>query len=522
MVLHPDTQARVNRCRHILETEFDPDPKGSLCDPKKCFACLKRFTEPPVPPQLKHMQRMGFKMAPLFFFPALPKVLQDIWVGMELFIAFFEFIFACITFGSGGVLNIFVVVLSLVNFVLATIDGFFYFIEGGSCVSLFKWGRKKLRNRQHPQEKTTPRDEPPEETPSCRRKARKWFAVGSEVVRVGLTELLLYPLTILDFFELIESQTYTVSDGVNRINFSLLIIGLFYLALTVYIIRLFMSVSTIISISRIPKTTNSDYHNLIMKFGLHIIGQIFVHLVLLVMVATKIDSEVCESVEFSSGSGDNGTTSISINTSPFLYVTIFTGDVIPFLGVGLFFVVNFPALKQFMMGFCIDMMSTIVAEDFAATAFTGDGIKVVKEKTTKVKSTVDLASTRDQFSLYNNVFSLKKKLAYRLTNPLVFVFSSAYFALITVFLTCHALGKSDPCDSSSDTSFITFADHPGVFVTFIVGLLAVTIANYQVVFMCTIWLLTLTGLMLLVATAPLVALLLAPLIAVIVLAKACI
>lgn len=474
---------------------------------------------------------MGFKMAPFFFFPALPKLLQDMWVATELFITFFEFVFACITFGDGGLQNILVISLSLVNLFLATTDGFFYFIESGSCVSLLKWGYKKVRKERDPQEKAgggTGKDEhsEKEETKwsSLRRNIKKWVSVASEVVRIGLTELLLYPLLILDMYELIGSQTYTVSDSFNRINFTLLIIGLFYLALTVYIIRIFMSISTIVSISRLPKTTDSDYHKLLVKFGLHIIGQIVVHMVVIVMVATKIDSEACETLEFASGSGDNATTmtEISINTSPFLYVTLFIGDLIPFLGVGVFFVVNYPALKEFMMGFCIDMMSNIVSEDFASTALTGKGIKSVQEKTTKVKSTVDLASTRDQYSHYSNVFSFKKKLAYRLTNPLVCVFSSTYFSLLVVFLVCHALGKSDPCDSNSDTSFITFSKHPGVFITFIIGLLAITAANFQVVFMCVIWLMTLVGVVVLVAAFPLVVMLLAPLIAVIVLVKACI
>ena len=505
-----------------------------MCDPKECFPCLEATTEPPVPPELDRMKRLGFKMFPVFFFPALPKVLQDIWVAIELFVTYFEFIFACVTFGDGGVVNTLVVILTLVNLLLASTDGFLYFVEGGSCVSLFKWGRKRLRERRgstvESKEKLEKTDNGPdgEEQPKkdhFRERFRKLFSTGSEVVRAGLTELLLYPLTILDFFELIESQTYKVNNGFDRINFSLLNIGLFYLVLTVYLIRMFMSLSTVISISRLPKTTNSGYQNLLKKFALHIISQICVHMLILVMVVTKVDSEVCETIDLNNGSGNgsgaNTTSDISINVSPFLYVTIFTGDVIPFLGVAMFFVVNYPALKQFMMGFCIDMMSTILSEDFAGTAFKGEGIKHVKTKTSQVKSKVDLGSTRIQFSVYNDVFSFKKKLAYRLTNPLVMVLSSAYFALVTVFLTCHALGRSDPCDSNSTVSFITPNDHAGVFITFIIGLIAITIANYQVVFMSLIWLVALVGLALLAAAAPFVILVLAPLVAIIVSVKSC-
>ena len=519
----------------------EPKPPSYACDPKKCFPCLKGTTEPPVPPELRKMKRIGFKMAPLFFFPALPKVLQDIWVGIELFLTFFELAFASATFGDGGIANILVVVLSSVNVILASFDGFFYFIEGGSCASLFKWGRKKHRKRRGKEPKVKGKEPPErgedgeEKKPTFRERARNIFATGSEVVRVGLTELLLYPLTILDLFELIESETYQVGeDSGNRINFSLLNIGLFYLLLTVYLIRIFISLGAVISISRLPKTTTTGYHNLLKKFSIHIIGQIFVHMIILVMVATKIESEVCVSFD-DSGSGSEFVANVSefigngsefvgnatreINISPFLYVSIFTGDVIPFLGVLMFFVVNYPALKQFMMGFCIDMMSTIVTEDFASTAFKGEGIKNLKKKTTEVHDKVNLDSIRDQFDVYKNVFSLKRKLAYRLTNPFVVLFSGGYFFLITAFLVCHVLGWSDPCDSTSGVTFSTFDDRPGVLTMFIVGLIAISAANFQVVYISLIWLVASTGLILFIGTFPLVVLLLSLLIAIILLLK---
>ena len=186
----------------------------------------------------------------------------------------------------------------------------------------------------------------------------------------------------------------------------------------------------------------------------------------------------------------------------------------------MFFVVNYPALKKFMMGFCIDMMSTIVTEDFASTAFKGEGIKNVKKKTTKVHDKVNLDSIRDQFDVYKSTFSFKRKLAYRLTNPFVVLFSGGYFILVVAFLTCHTLGWSEPCDSNSGVTFSTFDERPGVLVMFIIGLIAIVIANYQMVYISLIWLVASTGLILFIGTFPLVILLLAPLIAIISLLKA--
>ena len=452
---------------------------------------------------------------------------------VELLIVLFEFVFACVTFTSGDVVSILAVVLSLFNVVIASLDGFLYFIEGGSCMSLFKWAWKKFRGKENKGEmkvteegETEEGKEERENGGKCgqfRKKARKAFAVGSEVLRVSVTELLLYPVTVLDFYELIDSQTYNTNSYGDRINFSLLNIGLFYLVLTVYVIRILMAVSAVVSLSRLPKTTHSDYQNLLRKFALHIVGQILVHATILVMVATKIESEVCASVEEDgngSGSGLNGTITESVNASPYLITAMITGNFIPFLGVAMFFVVNYPALKQFMMGFCIDMMSTIVAEDFASTAFSGTGIKNVKRKASEVGTS--LTSVRQKYNLYTNVFSFKKKLSYRLTNPLVMIFSIAYFSLVTVYLVCHAVGWSDPCDSSSGVVFVRFDSHPGEYVTFFIGLTVIALANYQVVLMSVIWLLALSGLVLFVVTAPLTIMLLVPLIATVALVKSCI
>lgn len=511
----------MKRSLDVLNSE-DTSEGGVSCDLTKCFPGLKS-AEPPVPSELNRMKHFGFKMAPKFFFPAFPKLLQDVWIATEIFITFFEFAFVCATSTSGSWVNILLIVLTFLSIVLASIDGFLYFTGRGSCASLVKWGYKHLKSGTGSTAEEQPTDEDGErEDASCfirfRKKIRRVFATGSEVIRIAITELLLYPLTVLDIFELIDSQTYRLNGRDDRINFSLLNIGLFYLVLSVYLIRILMSVSAIVSISRLPKTTTSSYNNLLKKFASHIILQIVVHMTILVMVSTKIDSEVCESDE---GSGFLGNeTSISVNASPFLYVAIITGDVIPFLGVAMFFVVNYPALKAFMMGFCIDMMSTIVSEDFAGTAFEGKGVRKVKKRTSNAYNKVTLAIARKQYTVYANVFSLKRKLAYRLTNPLVVILSTTYFTLITVFLICHALGWSDPCEGSSSTvRFITFNDHKGSFITFIIGLTVIAIANYQVVSISVIWLVAISGLVLFVATLPFVALMLAALIAIIVLVK---
>ena len=494
-----------------LDELYQWDEPKKQSEKSKCFSC-KSAAEPPIPHELEPFKRVGFKMSPFFLFPSLPKVLQDLWVALELIITFFGFVFVCITFNV-DVTNIITLVLSFINLAPASIDGFIYFVEGGSCVECFKWGRKKLRH------KFSSSKEANERGASKKKKAskspctflpdrfKKMISTRSEIVRIGLTELLLYPLAVLDVLELVGSETYRVNDSINKINFSLFNIGFFYLLLTVYFIRLFMAVSCVVSMSGIPKTTTSNYASLFKKFTMHLVGQIIASIVILVMVSTKIDDEHCVSSEGSAGNA----TSPSSAISPFLYVTIFTGEIIPFFGVIMFFVVNYPALKEFSMGFCIDMMSTIIAEDFADTAFKGKGIKETKSKVKEAGEKIDLVAARQQYSAYySDLFSFKRKLGYRLTTPLVVLLSLIYFALISIFLICHSLGWNDVCDSDSGVQFITFSDNKGTFITLVLGLIIFTLANYQIISISMIWMSAGCGLILFIALLPIVAIVLLP------------
>lgn len=194
VAIHPGIRKRINRALDVLLENDEEVKPPSSCDPQKCFPWLKTTTEPPVSPELRRVQSLGFKMLPFFVFPALPKLLQDIWVAMELFLTFFELVFACITFGSGGVVSTLMVVLSLVNFLLASFDSFLYFVEGGSCASLFRWSQKKRKERREYATKGEGSSEEKqdeglenkrkEETSfdRFRAKARKVVAVGSEVI----------------------------------------------------------------------------------------------------------------------------------------------------------------------------------------------------------------------------------------------------------------------------------------------------------------------------------------------------
>ena len=460
--------------------------------------------EESAPPSIESASAAGFKMMPSFFFPALPKLLEDLWVFLELFITIFEFIFICVTFEAGP-LNNFVLVLTIIAMLLAFLDSFLYFIQTGSCAS----GIRSIRKR-FSRQKTLDDDEEEETkkhrnicrflTPKQEKFLKNWF----EVSRTILSEFLLYPLAVGDFIELIESQTYKGGDRDSRINFSLFNIGLFYLILSVYFMRSFMAISSALNVKRLPKNTQNNYTVIVAKFCLHLLGQVCVHAIILAMVGAKVNSEVvaCNGTEI------NSTEEATFQISGFLWYNIVSGDVLPFLGILMFFLVNYVQLKQFSVAFYCDIMSTVVSEGFADLVFQGEGVKTAKKKAKKAVDKANLMELKEEFEKYRKSFTLKKRLLYRFTHPHVVLGTTAYFILMTAFLVCHVF-TVNPC--SGDTEFLLFRDD-GVTATFFIGLVVIVVANYQTLLLVISFLLLVTLAAGLFMLLPLLIILLTPII----------
>ena len=392
---------------------------------------------------------------PGFFLPAVPKLLEDAWVAIELFVTIFDFIFACATFEPNP-LNGVIIALTLLGMLLALLDGFFYFIQGGSCITCFRYLRKKVK-RSNGGECDKEQMKPCFQfiTDKQRSTLNTWF----QLIRTALSEAILYPLAVVDILELISEGKYPGPSHMDKTNFSLFIIGSFYLLLSVYFMRIFMAISSVVSLYRLPKTTENNYSSLMIKFFLLLIGQVLVQITSLCMISTKVRYELNTCDRYSA----------------FLWVVVVSGYVLPFLGLLLFFVLNYAQLKLFSIGFYVDLTSSVVTEGFSDLVFHGEGINTVKTQAKKVAAESDVASVRDQFNNYGKNFTFVKRLLYRLTNPFAIMGSLGYSVLIVAFLFCHALTVN--CDSGAVESVLL--QDAGVTVMFFVGLVFVLVANYQ-------------------------------------------
>ncbi len=435
-----------------------------------------RFQPPETPPNIRFASAVGFRMMPNFLFPAVPKLLEDLWVFMELAITIFEIIFAALTFENEP-LNIFILLLTIINVVLAVVDSFLYFIQGGSCATSYRYVKKKIAKRRRKSAQDEDEDEEEEEVRNrCQfitDGQKKFLGTWFQVIRTVLSELLLYPLAVGDLIELIESRTYDLESAEDDINFGLFNIGGFFLILSVYFMRTFMAISSIVSVQRLPKTTPNNYVNIVTRFCVHLILQNISHAAILGMVGAKINSEVA-----ACGNG-NETEEQELSASPFLWYVVVAGDIIPLFGVIMFFVVNYSLLKQFSVGFYLDLMSSVVSEGFAELVFEGEGIKTAKHKAEKVVKKSNLLATREDFDRYIKRFSWKKRILYRFTHPPVVLVSFLHVTILTIFLVCHALTE-DPCSGEMKS---LLGDDAGVTASFVVGLVVFLVANYQSIFL---------------------------------------
>ena len=367
----------------------------------------------------------------IIMFPALPKILQDVWVYLELIISIAAFVLSIIGFARSeqqSIADSLQVALSSLSMVLAIIDAYFYFVQSGSIASGVKACRKKWEKRRqtgHDHEPLEIRE--PEESKDiekedtndgeereehaggnvkrkqCCRLSDKWkerLDTWFELVRTILSELLLYPLLMFDMFSFITGEMYDVmNDPGNAQDFSFFVVGSFYLILGVYVMRVFIVAGSMVSLIRLPAInqddppkraggTASSKNSMLIVFCVHILGQIAVHLLVILAVSAKINNKHMaldqlnnERMALDQLNNKTGVElSLPNDSSPFLILAIILGWIVPICGVLMFFVVNYYWMKEFTIGFWLNMISLLQQESFAETIFGGDGMSMTNEK----------------------------------------------------------------------------------------------------------------------------------------------
>ena len=397
-IRHRQTRERAKQAVLAAYKEItgEKEAEEPTCMDKYCSVCAKRQSEEKdkggkvdktkLSPQLQKASSQGINMLKKMFFPSMPVLLQDLWVYTELVFTLIAFSFGLVNFiNSGGTARTFSIlylVLVIISVILALIDAFIYFFQLGSCARLFKFIYKYCkakRQKQHPETDLEQGEEEEKNKKCCAHLPRlpeKWLTHFNQFFELGrniVSELVLYPLLVFDLFDFVALGGLETQTTEERLNFGLFCIGSFYLFLSVYIMRMFTIIGTMVSMLRLPLQTadggKKKYVNFMVRFCIHAVFQLFVHLFTIVAIAAKIRNE-----DFAIGDDPN-----ALVVSPFLWVAMFLGWLIPLAGVFVFFIVNYYWTKEFSISFWVDMISLLQGQGFAEAVFGGEGISATKE-----------------------------------------------------------------------------------------------------------------------------------------------
>ena len=507
-VLNPDFKRRAKRavesvvCDQLDESE---DKKTNTCA-KYCYldccdlpACRSKSPKiPPLTVEMKNASSQGFSMLRKLLFPAMPKFLTDILVLAEFGVTVTQFILSLISVSieNNRAYNITYIVVASIALLLALIDAFIYFVQLGSCARIFRYCYSKQRKSQG---RKTDYEEDSEHERHEKRccqflspKVKSWLAQAFELLRTLLSELLIYPLVILDLFDLIVGGTYLRQTNADRINFSLFVIGSTFLVLSVYFTRTFMVISAAINIRRTPldpTQSKSSMIDLVTQFCVHVIFQIIVHIAIIIIVGVKIFQEnptPCADFESS-----------CTFMSPFLLYTIIVGGMLPLYGTGVFFIIKYYNLRELSIGFWVNMLALLQSESFATAVFAKKGIEESKERAKHVIEKIKYEDVKHQLMSFKMTPTWIKVL-YPLRFPMFVAIAALYEVLLLSFIVCLALSV----DSNGQVQLVLFDN--GLSSAAICVAVLILIANLHVLILTSLWILSALVLIILFLLLPIV------------------
>ena len=452
-----------------------------------------------ISPEMQKASNEGLNMVKNIIFPSLPAVLQDLWVYLELIISIIAFAFGLLDIfpiEDGLAFNYTYFGLATISMILALIDGFIYFFQLGSCARGIRACRQKLRERRgedaEEEDEDEDDDDDSDEQKKCCGLSKKWkehFNTWFEFGRNLLTELLLYPLLIFDMFDFITGTGYQPMGDIGRTDFSLFVIGGFYLILSVYIMRIFMVAGSMLSLIRIPTNKAAGEGNdtsLLIKFCAHVLGQIIVHLMVILVIATKINNENQSLSMNMTTDGNNTMMNMTgeeedsvMRASPFLITAIVLGWIIPVAGVSAFFVANYYWMKEFSIGFWVNMISLLQGESFAETVFGGEG-DAPKQKALEFVEKAQYKKVKKQLERFKGP-SAWTKFFFPARVPVTAITGLLYDIALLTFIACLMLTYED-----GSVRLVIFKDDTIMTVVFMISVTTIILANIHVLILLNV------------------------------------
>jgi hypothetical protein len=197
---------------------------------------------------------------------------------------------------------------------------------------------------------------------------------------------------------------------------------------------------------------------------------------------------------FESGSGlniDNDSViefddSESIKASPFLITAIVLGGMLPLAGVFAFFAINYYWMKEFSIGFWLNMISLLKGESFAEAVFGGEGVSASKEKALKFVEKSQYKKVKKQLKQFKAP-PIWKKFFFPASVPRAAIGGLLYYTVLVAFVACLML-KYDCKNETIERA--VFADDHIMTGVFVIAILMIILANVHLLVLFNLILLT--------------------------------
>jgi hypothetical protein len=238
------------------------------------------------------------------------------------------------------------------------------------------------------------------------------FNMGYEIIRTVISEVIFYPLIVLCLYEILRNDVFDLTLKRNIIVLVILVTSCVYVLLSVYIVRPILIIVTIIRLQLITSSFN-DYAIFFIRFLLHVIGQTAVHILCIVSVAMKIQLE---------GS----------ITSPFLWIVMIGGWVIPLMGTISFFIVNYYWVQSLCVDVFIDVVKYLIKPEYSEAVFQSDNNYI--EDSEKFFQITRHSEIMNEMETNREKIKFKTKFLYPLKVPLFILYGVTFCIIIAIYI----------------------------------------------------------------------------------------
>ena len=424
------------------------------CDP--CSGCKVRHVLES--PNLRRVRDQGVEVIRAYLFPLFSKHGREVVSLLQLCTAIAMLVFALPTFvneareGYIPTTDIVRLSISLVSIFLAAIDAGFalYIYRCALCKTLVA----AISSRCCCKPKRGPHEEPnpPRAQNSTKEKLStvgKFDKYFNDIIRLLLAEALLYPTIICNVLDNASGRTYQGTAS-EKFTFARFILSAVWLIVHVYLFRLIVIGVTIVHLEMVrrakvkvlkynprteekptpPQETWEDPHakrrafrGMVLEifFLVHVFGQMLTQGLMIGAIWSKIECE--NPVAYVEATH-------TIYLSPFTWVMVVLGFVLPIAGTFTFFIPTYFWAQEFPGDFIMGMLSALKKRDLANFK---QGGQEIADKLTNFLKKMDSSNVTKERNFFQKLF-------YPVYSPRLIFFSCVYDVVLLTFAIFYGIG----------------------------------------------------------------------------------